>query len=245
MRFGAAIALLTTLVFATAGCGGAGDFFRDYEYEEEMFLALDGSATVYVNASLSALNALHGTAFDAKPSARIDRDGLTRYFTSPVTTVERLSQSRRHGRRFAHVRVAVADVNQLAQAPPFAWSTYKFTHDGEFFTFKQSLGASAAGSRDGAGWDGDERVAFRLHLPSAIVYHNAGAANLRRGNILVWEQTLDARLKGEPLVLDARMESQSILSRTLLLFAGTGALVALLFVAIIWWVVRKGRPSGA
>ena len=43
-----------------------------------------------------------------------------------------------------------------------------------------------------------------LHLPSKITYHNAGAANLRRGNILVWEQSLGDRLRGEPLVLDAR-----------------------------------------
>jgi hypothetical protein len=241
MRFGAAVALLTTLVFAAAGCGGASEFFRDYEYEEEMFLALDGSATVYVNASLPALNALRGTSFETRPSARIDRDALNAYYTSPVTTVDRLSQSRRHGRRFAHIRVAVRDVNQLGQAAPFAWSTYRLSRDGDFYTFKQSIGASAGANVGDVGWEGDEHVAFRLHLPSAIVYHNAGADNLRRGNILVWEQTLAARLRGEPLVLDARTESQSILSRTLLLFAGTAVAVLLLFMAVIWWVVRNGR----
>ncbi len=40
------------------------------------------------------------------------------------------------------------------------------------------------------------------------------------------------------------MESQSILSRTLLLFAATATVVAAMFAAIIWWVSKKGaRPS--
>ena len=54
-----------------------------------------------------------------------------------------------------------------------------------------------------------------------IDYHNAGADNQKRGNILVWEQPLTDRLRGEPLVLDARMRTQSILSSTLWLFGAT------------------------
>jgi hypothetical protein len=80
-------------------------------------------------------------------------------------------------------------------------------------------------------------------MPSAVVYHNAGAANLRRGNILVWEQTLSDRLNGVPLTLEARMESQSILSRTLLLFAATAVVVAVCFALVIWWVVRRPVPQ--
>jgi len=76
------------------------------------------------------------------------------------------------------------------------------------------------------GWDGDEIVAFRMHLPSKIAYHNAGPGNPRRGNILVWEQPLAARLKGEPLTLDTRVETASILYRTLSLFGITFLIVA-------------------
>ncbi len=50
------------------------------------------------------------------------------------------------------------------------------------------------------------------------MYHNAGPGNPQRGNILEWEQPLTDRLRGEPLTIDARMEPQSILYRTLLLF---------------------------
>ena len=36
------------------------------------------------------------------------------------------------------------------------------------------------------------------------------------------------------------MEAQSILYRTLLLFAGAGAAVLVLFVVVIWWVRGRG-----
>ena len=72
----------------------------------------------------------------------------------------------------------------------------------------------------------------------------AGADNLLRGNILVWEQELAARVVSSPLSIDARMETQSILYRTIALFASTFVVVAILFVMIIWWVVRRGaKPA--
>lgn len=245
MRIGAAIALLATLLVTSAACGGGG-LFREYEYEEEMYLALDGSATIYVNASIPALNALRGTSFNEDPEPGIDRDGITAFFTAPGLAVTRVTQSRRNGRRFAHVRLDADSVNALGATKPFAWSTYKYGQDGELYVYQQSVGAAAGKALNGTGWTGGELVAFRMHLPSTILYHNAGPGNPRRGNILVWEQPLAVRLRGEPVALDARFESQSILSRTLLLFAATAVAVALMFVAIIWWVVRRGgRPRAA
>ena len=67
--------------------------------------------------------------------------------------------------------------------------------------------------------------------------------NLKRGNILAWEQSFSDRLRGEPLVLETRMEAQSILYRTLFLFAGTFVVVAILFVVVIWWIMRRGAPG--
>ena len=89
------------------------------------------------------------------------------------------------------------------------------------------------------GWTGAEIVAFRLHLPSKIDYHNT-RRDIGRGNILVWEQPLTDRLRSVPLTLDARMQTQSILYSTLWLFGSTFVAVALTFVAIIWWVLRRG-----
>ena len=93
-------------------------------------------------------------------------------------------------------------------------------------------------------WTGEEIVAFRLHIPSRIVFHNAGPGNPQRGNILAWEQPLAERLRSTPLTLDARMEPQSILYSTLLLFAGTFVAVAMMFAVVVWRILRAGRAGG-
>ena len=93
----------------------------------------------------------------------------------------------------------------------------------------------------GAGWNGTELVAFRLHLPSKILYHNTGR-EIGRGNILVWEQSLEERRRGIPIVLDARMDPQSILYRTIWLFGTTFVAVVVVFIFVIWWVMRRGSP---
>lgn len=235
----AAVVLLAILATGCRGNGASG-FFRQYEYEEEIYLSLDGSATLYVNASIPALNALRGSTFDARPNARIDRAAVRQCFSSPVATVARVSVSRRRNRRFVHVRMDVPDVRRLRESPLFAWSTYQFGSDGSLVVFGQRLGASAGGSLGAGEWTGQELVAFRAHVPSKVVYHNAGADNLRRGNIVVWEQSLAERLNGSPLALDIRMEAQSILYRTLLLFASMGLVVISLFGVVIWWVRGRG-----
>jgi hypothetical protein len=238
MRIGAAIVLLAA---AVAG-GRLGGLFRQYEYEEEMYLSLDGSATVYVNSSIAALDALRGAAFDPDPMARLDLAAIRAYYTTPVTRVVRVSPSRRNNRRFVHVRLEVDDVRRLGEAAPFAWSSYQFSKDGELVVYRQTVGASAGKATGSVRWKGDEIVAFRLHAPSQIVDHNADRRT--RGNILVWEQGLADRMRGDPLTLDVRMESQSILYRTLLLFASTFVAVAVMFGLAIWWIVRRGaKPA--
>jgi hypothetical protein len=248
---GRAAILLCALYLS--GCG-ASNPFRQYEYEEELYLSLDGTATLYVNASLAALNALRGASFDTKPNARFDRDAVAQYFSSPDTHVVWARSSRRGDRRFAHVRIEVDDVNRLASAAPFAWSSYQFHRDGDLFVYKQIVGAPEGarvarpfqGRESGAsGWSGTETVAFRLHLPSKVVYHEK-SGEFRRGNILAWEQPLGDRLKGVPLTIEARMETQSILYRTLYLFGATFVVVAIGFAVVICWIVaRAGKGGGS
>jgi hypothetical protein len=229
---------------ATACSAGGGGLFRQYEYEEEIYLSLDGTATVYVNTSLAALDALRGASFDTTPTAPIDRERVREFFTTPVTRVAATpTTSRRSGRRFVHVRLDVPDVRALQTAAPFAWSRYEFARDGDLFLFRQQVGPAAGKPIGAVGWTGREMTAFRLHLPSEIVSHNAGAGNERRGNILVWEQPLAERLQGRPIVVEARMKAQSILYRTLWLFAATVGTVAVMFVILIWWILRRGRAA--
>jgi hypothetical protein len=236
----AALALVVLAATFAAGCASGG-LFRQYEYEEDIYLSLDGTATVYVNSSVPALDALRGATLDTSPTARLDRDAVRKFYTTPVTHVTQISQSRRSGRRFVHVRLDVDDVRRLGATVPFQWSRYEFRRQDDLYLYQQSIGASANKSVGNVGWKGDEIVAFRLHLPSKIAYHNAGVENFKRGNILVWEQSLSDRLRGKPLVLDARMQTQSILYRTLLLFGATFVAVAIAFAAVIALVLRGGR----
>lgn len=238
-------ALLVVTFFVATACSSGG-FFQRFEYEEDVYLSLDGSATVYVNSSVAALNALRGAAFDTSPMRPVDRAKVREFFTTPVTTVAATpTTSRRSGRRFVHVRIDVADVRTLGAAAPFAWSSYAFTRGADLFLYKQRIGAPAAKAVGDVGWNGSELVAFRLHVPSEIVYHNAGPGNPKRGNILVWQQRLSDRLHDTPLVadpdrsLDVRMKTQSILYTTLWLFGATFAAVAVLFVLLIWWILRR------
>jgi len=216
---------------------------KQYEYEEELYLALDGSATLNVNASVPALVALRGVDLNPSARARFDREQIRRFYEGPGATVTALSSSRRYGRRFVHVSIDVADVRALERLAPFAWSTYRFGREGDVYEFKQTVGSAAGKSVGGVGWDGTERVAFRMHLPSRITYHNAPSHRTERGNILEWEQSFADRLRGLPIDVDVQVETQSILARTLLLF-GTTAIAALGTLAlVIWWFARRGRSA--
>jgi hypothetical protein len=233
-------AAVIALAIAAAGCGYTSSLFRPYEYEEDVYLSLDGAATVYVNSSIAALDALRGAPLDADPRVRVDRDAVRRYYTTPFTRVVSVTDSRRSGRRFVHVRVEVEDIRRLGEAAPFAWSAYDLHRDEDRYVYRQALGAAAGGASGSPGWTGKELVAFRLHLPSRIEYHNAGVGNFKRGNILVWEQPLADRLRSVPMVFDAQMRTQSILYSALSLFGLTCIAVAVLFGIVIVWVRRSG-----
>jgi hypothetical protein len=122
--------------------------------------------------------------------------------------------------------------------PRFGWSSYAFAREGDVFVYRQEVGPPGPTTAGVASWRGDELVAFRLHVPSKVVYHNVD--RVRRGNILAWEQSLTDRLSGRPIELEARMETQSILYQTLGLFGAAMLLVAAMFGVVLWWLVTKG-----
>jgi hypothetical protein len=237
------VLIVVAAALMLSACGGR-LVKKQYEYEEELYLGLDGSGTLNVNASVPALVALRAVDLNASPRSRFERERVRAFYEGPGVTVTALSSSRRYGRRFVHVSMDVADVRSLQRLAPFAWSTYRFAREGDVYEFKQAVGAPAGRSISDTGWDGSELVAFRMHLPSKIAYHNAPSRRTERGNILEWEQTLAERLRGTPIDIDVQIETQSILARTLLLF---GAMIVAAFAtlaAIIWWVARRGRAEG-
>lgn len=254
--------LAVVLAVAVAGCSGRVSSLLgpEYEYEEDLTLSLDGSATVIVNTSLPALAALRGIDIAADPHTRAGqiRAEVEKAYASPYATVVRVSQWTRYGRRFVGVRLSVPDIRQLWKAPPFAWERFALKTAGDEVLYSDTLGASAfkPGSLTNVGWKGNELVAFRLHLPSRIRFHNSRDLQTNeplspsRGNILTWEQQLTDRLDNRPIgwandhtpgVMEVRMDSQSILYRTLWLFGLAFLAAVLLLASVIWLIVRKGR----
>jgi hypothetical protein len=239
-RLCAALALLVT-----AACNPLG---RQYEYEEQLYLSVDGSATVMLDASLPAFAALRGMTIEGATS-RFDRSTIRRAFESAGCQVTNVTQPwRRKGRRFFQVRLQIADIRGTNPCKPLGWSTYRMEHDGETLRYRQSVGAPAGADSGEAGWDRSELVAFKLHLPSRVLDHNVklldgSNGTVERGNILTWEQRLQDRLAGKPIEMDVTMGAQPILYQTLGLFAGAFTAAVLLLGAIVWLVVRRGRRT--
>ena len=230
---------LLAAIATSIDCSGV--LSRKYEYEEDIYLALDGSATVYVNAAVPALVALRGAALPLDPTARLDRGLVSSWVESPVSHVASVTLSRRDRRRYVHLRVDVPDLRRLNESRAFAWSAYRFDAEAGAIAYTQTVTASASKPVGDVGWTGRELVAFKLHLPSRVTFHNAPSRSIERGNIIVWEQPLADRLKGVPVDIQARMEPQSILFRTLSLFGLMMLLVAATFVGFIWMLRRRGR----
>jgi hypothetical protein len=248
MRVRLGVRGVTTLVLLGVTMMIAGScqrsIFRQYEYEEEIYLKLDGSATVTINSSIAALIALRGLDEDPDPASRPDRDKIRAFYESPAVEVTRVSPPwRRSGRRFVQIRLDVPDIRQLAKSAPLAWSTYQFTMNGQEYHYRQVWGTPAGKTVPNVNWDGSEIVSVRMHLPSRIEYHNATSRKVDRGNIVGWEQPLKDRLAGKPLEMEVRMQTQSILYRTLTIFGFALAAALALMAAIVVWVKRKGAPA--
>jgi hypothetical protein len=233
--------VLVVCVLASA-CSGGGVFKPEYEYEEELYLALDGSATLNVNASVASLVALRGADLDPDPRARIDRARVRAMFEGDGARAS-VTLARRDSRRFVHVSVRVDDLRQLPRLAPFAWSSYRLDRRGDRVEFRQAVGPPTAAPQRTVQWNGDEIVAFRMHLPSEIVSHNSPSGRIERGNILEWEQPLTERLSGRTLDIAVDLEPDSILYTTLILFGSSIVAAATALALVIWWIARKGRDS--
>lgn len=256
MSFRARAAALAAVLITSAALAGCSTniFGKQYEYEEDVTLSLDGSATIVINTSIPALVALRGLDVVDAASGRPDRDKIRAAYQSNVSRVTRVSRFwSRGGRRFVQVRVETDDIRKLPQAAPFAWSTYELAPKDTQVIFRQVVGRSTfrSGTLPNVGWKGTEIVGFRLHLPSKILDHNSRSLEkdepeeVRRGNILGWEQQLSDRLDGRPIQIYVAMDSQSILYRTLWLFAGAFAAAVTLIGLLIWWTVRKGAKQSS
>jgi len=246
------VVFLVCLVASELGCRRVTRLLgREYEYEEDITLAVDGSATININASLASLVVLRGLPLDVNPRVRFAPEKIRAAFEAAGCTVTRVSSSPwiRENRRFVQVRIDLANIADASKCGVLAWSTYSFTEVDGLLAYRQAVGMPAGGDDKGLNWKGNELVGFKLHLPSKIRSHNVRdidtheTLKAERGNILTWEQYLKDRRLGTPLVMEMAMERNSILYRTLWLFAG--ALLAALAVmgGLIAWTVRRGKRA--
>ena len=257
LRMRAALPAIVVIAAVTA-CSGRGPLGPEYEYEEDLTLSLDGSATVVVNASVPALVVLHGLRLNTDLRTRADqlKDEVRAIYSSPVAQVVRINTWSRHGRRFVGIRLKIADIRALPQSAPFAWSRYDLHEEGDQVLYKHALTRAPArtGPVPDVGWKGNELVAFRLHLPARIRFHNSrdletnATRQASRGNILTWEQRLTDRVAGAPIgyaedktpdVMEVRMDRKSILYTTLWLFGFAFLAAVLVLGGLIWLTIRR------
>jgi hypothetical protein len=242
---------MALLLILTAACSTFGS--PKYEYEEQVYLELDGRASIAIDGSLYAIGALRGITLDGSASSAVTREDVQRVYESANCRVESVSRPwTRLNRRYARLWIAVDDIRKIADCSLLGWSRITFAPlDEDSVKYEQAVGDPAPGAAEAAkiapaGWNGSELVAFRLHLPSRIEFHNVkkldgSNGSEERGNILTWEQRLTDRLAGVPITMTVEMGARSILNRTLWLFGGAFAAAVLLLGGIIWVVVKKAR----
>jgi hypothetical protein len=240
-------AFIVCVVLAAIGAliGLRSPMLHVYEYQEDVYLALDGSASIYVSASIPALVALHGLDLSTDPRAPIDRVKLRAAFSAPGVDVRSINAWRRSGRRFVTIRLDTARLADLQRARPFSGNVFEFGPVGAGYRLHERLGSTSNKAVGAVGWNGGELVGYRWHIPSKLESHNTKQENFLRGNILVWEQRLTERLAGTPLEMTASMQGRTILYGTLWLFAFSAGAALVVVVLVIWWVIRAGKRKHA
>jgi hypothetical protein len=212
----------------------------DYEYEHEIWLRVDGSGEVNVTGRPALWTAFKSLPLDATG----DPEALTRaareLFERSGLTVTRTRVVTRRGQRYLFVAAEFRDVNRISYSPAFPdlrvglrREAGRLQLDG---SWQRPIEALPGGEADREGL-----IAVRFHLPSKVYMHRNAVFGVERGNILGWRQETKDALDGGRLEFGAVMDERSILSSTVMLFAGAVVLAALLLAFGLWAVVRRGR----
>lgn len=219
--------LLAALSSFCTGCAGC----TAYEYEEDVFLDVDGSGRMRVSGSREILRALHGEhgGSASRLGAHFDRAGFE------LTSAR---ETERDGRPFLHVEGRFAAWETLCRHPAFENRVCRLA--GEDETLGLELRVPAPEGRIPKGVPADGVVGFRFHLSSTVREHSSPEP-VQRGNILVWERSAADHFGGTPVDVRIRFDRRSVLATTARILAlSLGAVVAAVATAI-GFMVRKGR----
>ena len=163
-------------------------------------------------------------------------------FEKSGLTVRRTTLTRRRGHAYLFVSAEFKDVNRVSYTPAFPDLRIGLRREGGRLhldgSWQRPIEALAGGKSDREGL-----MAVRFHLPSKVYGHRRAADGVERGNILGWRQETAAALDGGRLEFGAEMDNRSILSSTVMLFAGAVVLAAVLLALALWAVVRQGRKD--
>lgn len=230
LRLAAALLLATAL----RGC-------LTYEYEHEIWLQVDGSGTVHVTGRPGLWTAFKSLRLDEGDPEAMKR-AAREIFERSGLRVERVTVTRRGGHRYLFVSARFDDVNRISYSPAFPDLRVGIRREGGRLHLDGSWQRPIEALPGGEG-DREGLMAVRFHLPSKVYGHRRAADGVERGNILGWRQETAAALDGGRLEFGAEMDERSILSSTVMLFAGAVVLAVLLLAVGLWAVARQGRKD--
>jgi len=218
---------LLLVLLAASGC-------TTYEYEEEVFLEVDGSGEIRMSGSTDVVAALQGLDEAGAESAKALFEG---------EGVEILSafETERERRKFVHVQARFSDWEKLCRIPAFRDRGCRLAK-GPTRQDGLALELSLPSPRETApeSLDPQAVLALRYHFPSTIRYHNS-PSDIERGNILSWKRTLREHFAGRPLDLAVRFDRRTILAATTRVMGVALGLVLASIATALWLMVRKGR----
>ena len=174
----------------------------------------------------------------------MDRAAVSEYFTSAVTTghprgIVAPQQAPLRSRPHRRGRHAAAGQCAAVRVVVLSLSLRRATRSS---IARPSVRRRSQRRRSLVG-SGDEIVAFRCTSRAGVVYHNVDRVTAR-GNILaLGAAACPSGSAGVPLELEARMETRSILYRTLLAVRRLHSLAVAAMFAFIIWRVREAKRA--
>lgn len=222
---------IAVLVLAIApGVGGC----VSYEYEEEVFLGVDGSGRLRVSGSSEILEALYG----APPG---ELRSMRSQFEGDGFEIDSVRETERRGRSFVHVQGRFADWNQACELPAFRDRECSLgVNDDGVLELRFALPSPQRTVPGGV--PSDAILAIRFHFPSTVRFHNS-SAGIERGNIIGWKRTVSDHFRGEALVVHARFERRSVLATTAVVIGAAVGIVLLSVTIALFLIVRRGRKQ--
>jgi hypothetical protein len=226
---------LAAVVLLAASLGGC----VTYEYEHEFRLRVDGSGSVTVTARPELWTAFKKVT-GGREAGAVTPETLKALFERSGLRVRQARATRRAGRDYIYVVADFDDVNALAGSPAFPDLRIALKRAGARLRLEGEWHAPA---------DLEARpaieglLAVRFHLPSKIYAHDNAALGVERGNIVTWQEDLAAGFAGKPVAFGATLDDRSILLSTVVLFGAAIAIAAVILVAAVLEVRRRGRAQ--